>query len=385
MVPEGQEQDDDDVEEEEIGKQPIELEDMLELFREPEEPLRKGFNPMWLVFGLVAVVAFCWLASLGVQAFVGEMSALQGGAPKSAKFTVRAPEPVVDLQTDYRERCRKGMTKDELRWILADFRKARLDKRPGGLTREIQNIFDAAGGREVWGERDDDDPLPIGPAQIAELKAKALQLAKAQQDWYVDALADGLRLDAEQIAKAKEKGRQFIAEKEGDFLTYEDEWRSAIFGPGGSGGVIGTGIIRGRLEGVNYTFPESGLLVAYYWLKEAANAPWIRCALTPEQLALTNFAHVKAQHGENATAGWMIAPETKNAKGEELRFPKLLEVPACILPFTAEQAFPRDEDGDPLNEAELSVVTKLHPAQFKLLLLADPDLADEVQGLLNYE
>jgi hypothetical protein len=338
---------------------------------------------MWLVFGLIVVVAGCWLAVTGVQAFTDTMTSLQGKAPGPAKSMDRSPEAVLDVQADYRERCRKGMTKQELRWIIGDFQKARLDEGPGSLTAEIQEIFDRSGGYAAWGKRDDEDPLPISPIQVAELKSKALQLAKAQQDWYVDALADALRLDDVQITRAKESGREFIAGKTEDFLKYGHAVAMKNSGPPGSGGVID--LSNGQFEGVGYIFPESGLLVAEHWLAEPANPPWKRCELRPEQLALTNHRIAAAQHGEQA-AYWLVAPEILAAKGAELDFPNhFMGEVACILPLTAEQGFPRDENGEALEDDLPKAVTKLHPAQFKLLLLCDPDLAEELLPLLGKE
>jgi hypothetical protein len=378
MVPEGQDQNDD----EEIEKQPLELEDMLELFREPEEPPRKGFNPMWLVLALVVVVGGCWLAITGVQAFVEQMSGLQGGTPKAGKSGERVSEAAanVDVQTAFRERCAKGMTKDEVRWILQDFEKM-------GLTEELEPLQDIS-TKVIHGDSDE----MATSAERDLLKFAVLKMAAREREWYADTLAEALMLDREQKAELKEKLAVALAGETKQFERVEmafrlmDGWQANPREPSEQE--------RQELKDVFELAGAEpfGRSIVYFsvawpelWVQSDAYAPWDLCQLSPDQLAITNYKHVSAQHGENATAGWLMAPEIEGTEGIELRLPYFLQKPAGILPLTAEQILPHNEDSSSADKMSIGVLTKLHPAQFKLLLLCYPELAEDIRLLLEKE
>lgn len=386
-MPDGQnadevEDDDEDSVHEEIEKQPLDLEDMLELFREPEEPPRKGFNPMWLVFGLVVVVGGCWLAVVGVGAFVEQMTGLQGGTPKAGKSGERVTEATVnvDVQTAFRERCAKGMSKDEIRWILQDFEKL-------GLMEELESIGDIF-------------ELQTNPHGRDLLRKTALKVAKREREWLVAALAEGLMLDDDQKAEMKQKLADALADysvKAERAETIALELQESL-AEGEEPSEERTERVREAFSKWMDLFPEirgvdpptlgwayCSIALPQLWLNAETYAPWNLCQLSPEQLALTNHKLVSARHGENATEGWLITPEIKDAKGEDLKFPEFLDEAASILPFTTDQAFPRDENGMPLKEVSVEALTKLHPAQFKLLLLCDLELAEKIRPLLEKE
>ncbi|WP_035609839.1 hypothetical protein [Haloferula sp. BvORR071] len=369
MVPE--EEDDEEIQEElegQIEKQPLELDEMLELFRDDEEPLRPGFNPMWLVLGLIVVVGGCWLAVVGVQAF-GELITRHQGAPKSAKVSERAPRPAVDVdvQAVFRERCAKGMSEDEIRWVLEDFEKL-------GLFAELELQ------KDLISKVLSSSPEPATPAERELLKKAILKTASREREWYAAALADGLMLNGEQKAELKQKLAAALAadaEKleraDGIFLRMEQ--RQPNDGPPEQElaelGELFPGLLGGE-PFVLHTLYFSAAL-PQMWLDSEAYAPWNLCQLSPDQLALTNHDYFSAQHGENAEGGWRIAPEIESAEGDRLQLPYSLQLIAGILPFTAQQDFPHDGDIISLGEKPNEVLTKLHPAQFKLFLLCDPD------------
>ena len=380
MVPDGQNADEDEDESEdsvqdEIEKQPLELEDMLELFREPEEPPRKGFNPMWLVFGLVVVVGGCWLAVVGVQSFVEQMTGLQGGTPKAGKSGERVPEvALTDVQADYRARCARGMTKDEIRWILQDFEKS-------GIAQELVPLRDISA--KVL------HPEPGERATIAErelLRKATLTMAKREREWFGDALAEGLMLDPGQKLEMKQRLADAYAEDAKQFDQVEaairrvDELVANKEEPNEQELGEISQLLGGEVRHVIMAY--FSIATAQMWLGEEAYAPWNLCQLKADQLAVTNHDHVSAQHGENAEAGWlMFTPETDG--GEAIRFPRFLDGTSAILPFTAKQNFPSDENDVPVEEKSIEVLTKLHPAQFKLLLLFYPELPGDLIPLLE--
>ena len=52
-----------EVEEPEDPAAAADLEELLEQFREPEEPRRKSANPLWLISAFLLSVLACWLAA----------------------------------------------------------------------------------------------------------------------------------------------------------------------------------------------------------------------------------------------------------------------------------------------------------------------------------
>ena len=114
------------------------LEELLEQFREPEEAPRPRANPLWFIAAILLSVLACWLAlrASGGSAEEKPESAALAGAMLPGKTSERLPgdEGPVDVVEDYLARCKKGMTAQEVRWIVEDFQRAGLDEEAGSLS-----------------------------------------------------------------------------------------------------------------------------------------------------------------------------------------------------------------------------------------------------------
>jgi hypothetical protein len=367
-----------EVDEEEDDKA-AELEALLEQFREPEEPPRKKNGVIWYVAALLLAMGGCWLA---VQATKGSVLGLKSAAPapeKPAKSKDRTAYYVardhIDAEADYRERCRKGMTEKEVRWIVEDFRNEGLAEGPGSLVAGVQETFEIAGGWEEWTEGDE-DKLPITEGIQAKLKELSLKLANRQQAWYCGALADGLRFTREQKAEAWNNSRSFVADSSSDFLQYETS---------GSGEAAAGAVFEEDARTI--AFPTSGLLMPERWIRNERCAPWSLCDLNASQREVvgaradTTVGDRSKEEGNDP--GWFQPERTVLVGGKELSLPDGVDEVGGVLPLTGEQSFPRDGNGNPIEKDMLAVAMKLHPAQLKLLLLLDPDRASLLQDHLE--
>lgn len=358
------------------------LDELLELFREPDEaPARKRIpGSVWLMLALVLSMAGVWLA---VKTATGELAARSAALPmkptkskdRSAREEPAGKGSVVD---DYLARCKKGMTAQEVRWIVEDFQKAGLDEAPGSLRAKIEATL------KPFGSLHDSSQLPehqIDAETLLVLREFGFKLALRQQDWYVDALADGLRLSPKQRGEAKERGRLFVSEKQGDFLEVEEASLVSNIGSPETGNFLRSRFLGG-IRGIDLVFPNTGLLEPQFWLENEACAPWERVHLTDDQAEVTRRDEVLDASRENGNSekgekrlSWMDlkATQTDEEMDVEVSFP--VEDIAAIFPYVKEQRFPEDDD--------LLALTKvMHPAQLKILLLLRPHTAEELEEAL---
>lgn len=346
-----------DVEEED--KAEPDLDELLELFREPEEEPRRRSIPgaVWMMLALILSLGGVWLAMRVASGAVAAHAA--AGPAKPGKASERKPLGETDVVEDYTARCQKGMTARQVRWIVEDFQKEGLDDGPGSFRAIIEMILeplDIAGADEQELEE-----LSIDDETAAKLKTLGLELASRQQRWYAGALADGLRLSPEQKLELKASGRQLVKDCEDDFLKINgavtvtvaetEEPETETEEPEAS--YISERVLDG-LTGTDLLFPRTGLLEPSYWLKQPGSAASERIDLTPGQLEI-------------------VHPE----KGSDVGVPERLRNLQQVLPLVAGQKFPADES-DILGLAEA-----MHPAQLKVLLLLDPEAAAELTSALE--
>jgi hypothetical protein len=326
------------------------LEELLEQFREPEEAPRPRANPLWLVSAILLSVLACWLAlrASGGGAEEKPKSAALAGAMLPGKTSERLPrdEEPVDVVEDYLARCKKGMTAQEVRWIVEDFRRAGLDAPPQG-----------------------------------ERTEKFVAARLEQHRWYLDLLADGLALDAEQRRVASEK-LWLLADEATQRVAKELMEHDA------------------SVEKLLEKQPEilRDLIDANRWLEDERYAPWDLCELTKEQVRLTWFEWVNSRRnaepdsltyepdmpwfddrmvvgGPSEGGGWTIADfPTGDA-------PTAINGAGSILPFIAGQTF-RKGNGDGVGSLEDQAMG-CHPAQLKSLLLLAPNIASRLLERLD--
>jgi hypothetical protein len=332
------------------------LDELLELFREPdEEPRRKRMpGSVWVILALLLSMTGVWLA---VKTATGELAAVTATAgpmkPTKSKDRTAREEPAGEgrVVEDYLARCKKGMTAREVRWIVEDFQRAGLD-------------------------------LGMRSATPEEYSTQR----KNQHAWYLDLLKDGLGLSEEQVRTASAELDELLAEALERFGKELEAKASEVIESGGrSFRIIESG-------------PIDRLVSAESWLEDERYAPWELCELTEDQLRLTWFGWVNSRRnadpdsltyepempwfddrmlvgGPSGSGGWTIADfPTGDA-------PTAIRGAGSIFPFTAGQRF-RKGDGDGVGALEHQAMG-CHPAQLKTLLLVAPTIASRLLESLD--
>jgi hypothetical protein len=367
-----------DVEEE---KPEPDLDELLEQFREPEEKPRRKAVPgsAWLMMALLLGLGGVWLAFLVVTGGPVEKTLGPPLLPTKVSDRTLREEPEVDVVEDYLARCKKGMTAQEVRWIVEDFEKAGLGEGPGSLAGEINAVFQPPA--DLW-KQVEDETFSLAPKTSALLERKGLKLARLQQKWYAAALADGLRLTRKQREELRESGARFLAQRGNDFMKLQDAarvHRGYAELPGNTvfhtlGGDFGTELL----------FPLTRLLEPSYWLMNEECAPWEMVRLTESQLEVTRHTEVSEvtlrideDEVNDLYPSWMDFLFTRSPEEDEIDVPDGIVQVAAVFPFVHEQHFPENDDD------LLAVAKVMHPAQLKILLLVRPDMATELEGALE--
>lgn len=374
-----------EVEEPEDSAAGADLEDLLEQFREPEEPRRKSANPLWLISAFLLSVLACWLALRASGGDGGDKpeSAALAGAMLPGKTSERLPrdEGPVDVVEDYLARCKKGMTAQEVRWIVEDFQRAGLGEGPESLAGELDAILEPLVDVKTT---KDLEQLRLSEKAAGLLEEKCLKLARLQQQWYGAALAEGLRLSFQQRKELVENRERFVRDRSSGFLDFE---AAGILADHGSGAI--PYFLRGRLMAgfreSDILFPESGLLEPSYWIQEEECAPWEMIDLSTEQQQVTRYLEVMSERqrrgakdrDDDHRRDWMELLSTRSEHELNLEIPRLIEDVGAVLRFTEDQKFPQDP------ENLLSIAQAMHPAQLKLFVLLNPDLVIELSDAVE--
>ncbi len=386
--------------EEEEPAADADLEELLEQFREPEEVPRPRANPLWLISAILLSVLACWLALRAggggtdeqpeSAALAGEM--LPG---KVSQRTARAEdEKPVDVVEDYLARCKKGMTAQEVRWIVEDFQRAGLGEGQGSV---LTNT-----GRLV------NDPSRVTEGKIntelaVQLRTASLECARNQREWYGNALADGLRLDAAQKKALKERLNAALAVDREQFENRVKAFALFVEGTASDGSGLTPEITEkiGRLSGgeqVSHGFFEGTTYLRFLettsWLADERYAPWVVCDLSPEQEAVTRRSEFEEEmhlHEEASAHQDLYDAPTWLVRGTPFRtsLTDKREIHIADGEFgelaAAGQIFPLEEAQ--LFEGEkflrINDPTRLHPAQLKMLLLLEPERAAEILQALE--
>ena len=360
------------------------LAELLQQFRGPAEPRRKRANPLWLVSAILLSVLGVWLAlraSGGGAEEVPKSTAMAGAMlPGKTSERTSGDERPVDVVEDYLARCKKGMTAQEVRWIVEDFQSAGLDEGSGSLADELNAILSPLVDVNDTAKLDE---LQIHGETAALLKVKGLKLARLQQQWYASAVADGLRLTQLQQEELALNRERFVQERISAFLDLEEAPWLANYGHRTIPYFFRDNL-AGR-SGIDILFPETGLLEPGYWIRGEECAPWEMVQLTKEQQSLTRYHDVTSErqrrgandHDEEDRRDWMELLSTRSEDELKLEIPQLIEDVGAVLRFTEEQKFPQDD------ENLLLTAQAMHPAQLRLFVLLNPDLVIELGDALE--
>jgi hypothetical protein len=341
------------VPEEPLPERDVLLEALVDL--ETEAKPRRRFSK--------TLIAACILSGLGVWQIVhvskgGEpifqLASKAKTAPSKLRSDRRAPLgrvlPSTDPVAAYLDRAKRGMTDQEIRWMIEDFQTAGLEEEEHSLK--------------------------------GTLRAK-------QQLWYLEALTEALQLSPEQKAQAKAKMNAMrVAEFE--LLEKEFEEEAANY-PNSHPDV------RTALQ-ITYLHMASN----YEWLSKDGYAPWKLCDLTKEQSQLTLQKWRSSEEKEipKAADAEVVDPFVEPVENSWIRQKYLLiQDPASgnlidlppltvddvlnagrhqmpdlrisdVFPLTPDQKL-ADHRNDLLAQARM-----LHPAQLRMFLLLNSDIAD---------
>ena len=353
------------------------LEELLEQFREPEEAPRKRANPLWLISAILLSLLAGWLAlrASGGGAEVEEKSVALTGAMLPGKSSERSPrdERPVDVVEDYLARCKKGMTAQEVRWIVEDFQRA-VDPRA-----KIGAILD-----EAYDPEEAESVLPaVAPATKDRLVILLAEVGRQQRAWYADALADGLQLGSSQKSELTARLNTLLEE---DLVHLRKTWSDS------EKEGEKDGILPYYRMGIPVLF--GGVVHPFDWLHGDDYAPWNLYPISSEQEAVTRRSEVEHERQQQETAKenedlyWEVPwldrdkpfrsslADKKEIRGADKDFGPLAAA-GCIFPLEEAQLF----DGEEF--LRVDDPTRLHPAQLKMLLLLEPERAAEILQALE--
>lgn len=264
--------------------------------------------------------------------------------PAKTRHAVRPlPQPWTgDPLADYSARCGKGLTDREIGWIIEDFKNTGL----------AFPSFTPDSGDEVY-----------------------LAYRLPQNRWYHAALVDGLRLTPEQAAQASAGLRERFEKLRAAFQRDRQEVENRIHA-------------QLRVERFNQILSPYWLMGAEDWQipDYSTFLPWDLCQLTPQQERMTWKKEILAMGESTASLEVSEHPLFRNNAplANSTDIPGPWDLVDTVFPFTKSQAL--DFEGiyqDKSGAIHLANVRKLHPAQFKLLLLLSFNLAEVIQKALE--
>ena len=242
----------------------------------------------------------------------------------------------------YLDRAERGMTDQEIRWMIEDFQVAGLDQEDHSLK--------------------------------GSLRAK-------QQLWYLEALTEALQLSPQQREQAKERMDALLAE---DLAAFER-------------GIAGVGA-NPQMARVSDILPVAPMAGAEVWLMKDAYAPWNLCDLTKEQDQLTMHlwrdterkSALKNESTDSDSAQvrpWVQSVATKldPVSGNIIEFDQIqLEGDALYGRIIVVDAFPHTPNQkEPMSIKGVDQARSLQSPQLRMSMLLDQDTAAELLSQLD--
>ena len=240
------------------------------------------------------------------------------------------------------------MAREEIAWIIDDFKAAQLD-----------------------------------PARNATTRDQCLTHRRSQHRWYLEALGDALSLSPVQAAEARRRLAQNFEQAASMFIASLGRSHA----------------IRSAEETCIDTFENQtirDLVSAGHWLFDPSipALPWDLCDLTPKQETIT-WKHWHDQPSDpddpdNSTNPNFLLPKPDCVGILSVRHlaPASLMPANQILPFLTNQNF--IEASNPLETLTdisaielIAQIRALHPSQLKILLLLKPAMAFQIEDALN--
>ncbi len=311
---------------------------------------------LWIVLASVVGLAGIWQVKVAIgQGLHPADEDLP--PPLKTRVTVRPPAKVFtgDVVEDYIARCDKGLTDQEIGWIVTDFRNAGLDSPP------------AAGS----------------PDNVI------IDYHKRQNRWYDDAITDALRLSPSQSAEVGQNLTKLLQEVSDAFLHGVATEKYKEFTPTELQSLFRNWIFSSKESGERVIIPPRTLFTP-----------------TPQQQDILD--HSFGAGGSEAdpfdsTKTTSPASPARQTQPIDTSAPTLDGKTAATYPIEedypipagfeeADQSFPilksqqlvgldREEPG--VSDPFIHNVRHLHPAQLKALLVFKPTMAAKIQAALD--
>lgn len=311
----------------------------------------------WMILASLLTLGAFWQAQIAITRDAEARHRLPP-PPLKTRHAVRVAEMPWsgDVVADYIARCGKGMTDQEIRWIVEDFQNAGLEQ------------------GHPWEETNypADTVSPPSPAELESLEIHAA----AQQRWYRRTLVDGFRLSPEQSAQLNRSLTELRKKSQTEFIDIL---------------VHGFPPDPKRREGER---DERWLSWSSFYFYRPEARPWKLCMFTSQQEKLTYKPYYDIRDDpkgdgrhdpslpdmrllSSAPPGLLFLLSSPDYDGgSKAGVPIFLDQAGAIFPYLAVQQFiPPSDNADPFAEIPdhfLENLRILHPAQLKTLLLFSP-------------
>ncbi len=313
---------------------------------------------------VVWVVLITLLALVGIwQTKVTVARELQASVPKTlppplkTRFAIRPPPKVFtgNVVEDYIARCNKGLTDQEIGWILEDFRYAGLDYPPAdGSTDE-----------------------------------KIIAYHRVQNRWYRDAIVDCLRLTPDQSAEVGRMLAEFLQEVSDAYLHGLVVERCEDLTPEDLQSAFRYWIFNSQGSTVRIRIAPTGLFTA-----TAQQQDIFENSFFAARVEIDPFDSELPQKPEIPTTPTPpVDPSLPTLKGKTAAtYPIGEDYPIPVGFWDADQTFPILKSqqlellkkGLPVNpDTFIQNVRHLHPAQLKAMLLFNPAMVNQIQAELD--
>ncbi len=232
-----------------------------------------------------------------------------------------------------------GITREEIGWILDDFKAAQIDSTGQAVTRDA-----------------------------------CLALRKSQQRWYHDALVEALSLDRVQSGQTMQRLNQNLAQAASIFIESLNRSQHPLSAEETCIDTFETETIREFISADHWMFDST-----------MPAQPWDLCTLTPEQERITWMHWYQTKSAPNSL---LSEPNSINTLSVRCLAPASLMPANMIFPFLTNQIFkeasnPLETLSDESASELIAQICVLHPAQLKILLLLKPAMAPQIGDALQ--
>ncbi len=311
---------------------------------------------LWIALATVVGLVGIWQAKVAIgQGLHPVQESLP--PPLKTRVAVRPPPEVFtgDVVEDYIARCNKGLSDQEIGWIVTDFRNAGLD----------------------------DPPADNSPDNIL------IDYHKRQNRWYCDAIIDGLRLSSSQSAEAAQNLAELLQEVSDAFLHGIASEKYKEFTPKELQSLFHNWIFSSNESGERVRIPPRTLFTPTAHQQDILDHSFGAGGSEADPFD----SAPAASPASPVTQAPPIDPSQPTLKGKTAAtYPIEEDYPIPAGFEEADQTFPilksQQMVGVGKNEPAVSDpfihnVRHLHPAQLKVLLLFKPQMAAEIQAALD--